>query len=625
MIRAQGLVHQLLEAEGEHDFEFDPKSYALSTEPPEEVLRSLGFGPAPGGWMFKRNYDRVNVFRTNVGWMIRGYSILKPDQVKSVETDDFKLRADLCKFWHVFCEWFRQGKAGTTADRQSTMEETEETGDDFEFDPKSYAMQSYTAAEDKLTAWLGPPTSPGPIPNTPEVSEWITTFKGRGYVRVKARVRIDHWPDWVQSRWTLESDKGEAWMGLPAREVVEVAVWTGDTLLAIDIFKEVQAQIAEMTHWGPVERLISEWERWMRKHDTHEWMGADAERHHPVAEAEEEFEFDPKSYALDAGRKPFGYVLRSQDREAHYPWCDPNRFSNAVGCCGNFRRHISRAKVYKRPPKGYSALDVVPVYGDPRRLGDRALVPGVTEQQEEDALDGVDPKSYALAAPACITCGSTNTSETWHRDDRGPYFGHKCNDCKQFWTGPDGRYAEYSPHPNGVHPKEYTDAWLSRKAREDADMALWKSDLKKAGIKVVETLLDDEEDELDGFHPKRYAGAWYPAHFVEIIRVMEERGWQLKGVNEEELVVVVSAAVDSFDNWQVDEAQHFLKFTVGENGLLHAEARGEAIGPDLDDDWVPTNWEFVQQPGQSVDSFAEQAENAFDEGVPGKDSHQWVS
>lgn len=76
--------------------------------------------------------------------------------------------------------------------------------------------------------------------------------------------------------------------------------------------------------------------------------------------------------------KPFGYVLRYKGASAkHYPWCDPRRWSDAHGKCGNMRRHIGDAQVFKRlsSAQQYPELEIVPVYSDPRQTGERALIP----------------------------------------------------------------------------------------------------------------------------------------------------------------------------------------------------------------------------------------------------------
>lgn len=85
---------------------------------------------------------------------------------------------------------------------------------------------------------------------------------------------------------------------------------------------------------------------------------------------------------MNATQKPFGYVLKSnmvhtiegQQYPTAYPWANPRRWSNASHACGNFRKYIGDAQVFKRVPKGY-LLEVVPVYSDPRITGERSLRP----------------------------------------------------------------------------------------------------------------------------------------------------------------------------------------------------------------------------------------------------------
>jgi hypothetical protein len=74
--------------------------------------------------------------------------------------------------------------------------------------------------------------------------------------------------------------------------------------------------------------------------------------------------------------KPFGYVLKSQV-QTNFPWMG-KRWSDARNCCGDFRRLLGDAKVYKRLSSAkqfVATLDVVPVYSDPRATGNLALRP----------------------------------------------------------------------------------------------------------------------------------------------------------------------------------------------------------------------------------------------------------
>lgn len=108
----------------------------------------------------------------------------------------------------------------------------------------------------------------------------------------------------------------------------------------------------------------------------------------PAQEALEDEIPDVKDYALRHGAKPFGYVLRSQLKDSPYPWMN-TRWSDRSDCCGNFRRHIGDATVFKRQStvKGYTSLDAVPVYSDPRKTGNRALSPNSVAENAEDPDD----------------------------------------------------------------------------------------------------------------------------------------------------------------------------------------------------------------------------------------------
>ena len=97
---------------------------------------------------------------------------------------------------------------------------------------------------------------------------------------------------------------------------------------------------------------------------------------------------DVKDYALRHGAKPFGYVLRSRVKGTGYPWMN-TRWSDRSDCCGNFRRHLGDATVFKRQStvKGYTGLDAVPVYSDPRKTGNRALSPYNVNEEHENPDD----------------------------------------------------------------------------------------------------------------------------------------------------------------------------------------------------------------------------------------------
>jgi len=65
-----------------------------------------------------------------------------------------------------------------------------------------------------------------------------------------------------------------------------------------------------------------------------------------------------------------------------YPWMN-SRWSDAINSCGTFRRYIGDAQVWKRlsSVQGYD-LEIVPVYGDPRKMGDEALsIEGVARNE----------------------------------------------------------------------------------------------------------------------------------------------------------------------------------------------------------------------------------------------------
>src|SRR5574337_258473 len=121
---------------------------------------------------------------------------------------------------------------------------------------------------------------------------------------------------------------------------------------------------------------------------------------------------DLMGYATKAARKPWGYVLRSKSAHTDstgkvwpspYPWFN-TRWSNASECCGNFRRYIGYATVYKRlsAAKQYSSMEVVPIYGDPRKYGDKVLDPNFVEPPSRhprlESLDDEirDLKAYAM-------------------------------------------------------------------------------------------------------------------------------------------------------------------------------------------------------------------------------------
>jgi len=108
----------------------------------------------------------------------------------------------------------------------------------------------------------------------------------------------------------------------------------------------------------------------------------------PVDETLEDEIPDVKDYALRHGAKPFGYVLRSRVKGTGYPWMN-TRWSDRSDCCGNFRRHLGDATVFKRQStvKGYTGLDAVPVYSDPRKTGNRALSPYNVNEEHENPDD----------------------------------------------------------------------------------------------------------------------------------------------------------------------------------------------------------------------------------------------
>lgn len=118
---------------------------------------------------------------------------------------------------------------------------------------------------------------------------------------------------------------------------------------------------------------------------------------------ESEEDFDPKDVGTPVFGKPFGYVLRSQTPGTGYPWFN-TRWSDRADCCGNFRRYIGDAKVYKRlsAARSYSSLDVVPIYSDPRKTGENALNPGYVPKPRvplppmQEAEDDVDMKDVSL-------------------------------------------------------------------------------------------------------------------------------------------------------------------------------------------------------------------------------------
>lgn len=97
-------------------------------------------------------------------------------------------------------------------------------------------------------------------------------------------------------------------------------------------------------------------------------------------------EMDPdKGQLMNLLTPVYGYVLRvpaHSPANKTYPWLN-RRWSNASSCCGNLRRYIGDATVYKRKPQGYNDLEVVPVYGDPRRYGERALNPSLVVESED--------------------------------------------------------------------------------------------------------------------------------------------------------------------------------------------------------------------------------------------------
>jgi hypothetical protein len=70
----------------------------------------------------------------------------------------------------------------------------------------------------------------------------------------------------------------------------------------------------------------------------------------------------------------FGYVLRSKV-QTNFPWANPRRWSDAPDCCGHFRRNLGDAIVYKRrsTAEQYTNLEIVPVYSDPRKTGEKSL------------------------------------------------------------------------------------------------------------------------------------------------------------------------------------------------------------------------------------------------------------
>ena len=123
--------------------------------------------------------------------------------------------------------------------------------------------------------------------------------------------------------------------------------------------------------------------------------------------------FEPKDLSYV---KPYGYVLKSQTPGSRHPWFN-SYSSDRSNCCGNFRRYIGDATVFKRlnTTKQYSTLDAVPVYSDPRRTGEQALdseyapkaprpMPPMQEAASEpdyddstkDVVDHTSPESVAL-------------------------------------------------------------------------------------------------------------------------------------------------------------------------------------------------------------------------------------
>jgi hypothetical protein len=93
--------------------------------------------------------------------------------------------------------------------------------------------------------------------------------------------------------------------------------------------------------------------------------------------------------------KPFGYVLKSQMSGTEFPWCNPHKWSDGLNCSGNMRRYVSHAQVFKRVPRGYPALTVVPVYSDPKNTGIFSLY----EETRQCLKTG------------CEKCGQTTTIE----------------------------------------------------------------------------------------------------------------------------------------------------------------------------------------------------------------------
>ncbi len=119
---------------------------------------------------------------------------------------------------------------------------------------------------------------------------------------------------------------------------------------------------------------------------------------------------DIKAYAMQHGTKPYGYVLRSRNKDSIHPWMN-RRWSDASDCCGNFRRYIGDATVYKRSPKGYD-LDVVPVYSDPRKTGEWALNPAYFRESLHEDDEIGDYKAYAMkhGLPPRITITFSRTT-----------------------------------------------------------------------------------------------------------------------------------------------------------------------------------------------------------------------
>lgn len=93
-----------------------------------------------------------------------------------------------------------------------------------------------------------------------------------------------------------------------------------------------------------------------------------------LGESEDE-DVDTKDLAFGPV-SPVGYVLKSKVPNSTFPWFH-TRWSDTGNSCGNFRRYIGDAKVYKRlsTAQSYSTLEIVPVYSDPRRNGNGALDP----------------------------------------------------------------------------------------------------------------------------------------------------------------------------------------------------------------------------------------------------------